>query len=46
MPLPVYDIQNCGAGEPKERKSFFAGVIFVDGIPASETQLDPQQDAA
>jgi transposase-like protein len=31
---------------PERLRDLFAGVIFVDGIPANETQPDPQQDAA
>ncbi len=31
---------------PERIRELFAGVIFVDGIPANETRQDPQQDAA
>jgi len=35
-----------GIRHPHRLRDLFAGVIFVDGIPANETQPDPQQDAA
>ncbi len=31
---------------PERLRELFAGVIFVDGMPANETRRDPQQDAA
>lgn len=35
-----------GIQHPERLRELFAGVIFVDGIPANESQRDPQQDAA
>ncbi|MBU2755028.1 IS256 family transposase [Acidithiobacillus sp. CV18-2] len=35
-----------GIRHPQRLRDLFAGVIFVDGIPANETQPDSQQDAA
>jgi transposase-like protein len=35
-----------GIRHPERLRELFAGVIFVDGMPANETRLDPQQDAA
>ena len=31
---------------PEKLRELFAGVVFVDGMPANETLPDPQQDAA
>jgi len=35
-----------GIQHPERLRELFAGVTFVDGMPANETRLDPQQDAA
>jgi putative transposase len=35
-----------GIQHAERLRELFAGVRFVDGIPANETQQDPQQDAA
>ena len=35
-----------GIQHPQRLRELFAGVIFIDGVPANDTQPDPQQSAA
>jgi len=35
-----------GIQHPERLRELFAGIVFVDGVPANETRRDPQQDAA